>query len=923
MKYRRIILSVLLILSLMFSSLTIYAQNSTMTETEDLDISKTLESRDEKHQYNIVFNLPTQAIEEPTVVDIVFVMDTTSIANYTNVRNEINNFLDHMLTNGNVVLNVGVVKFALNINQATTSLTPLNSSSIASIKSKFTANYASGSNMYGGIMTGRKLLETGTALPENKYLVVASDFGGYKSDVGDGKGLSFFYNYRYGTNGVEALHNNGDFDGRYNYTQSANSETSVFTVDAVDKLVHQKIFFTGTPVSAETDKYLTQTGPDAGEFPDGWRVLHTWTIEEKSKVIVDWTFTQRKDFPTAFEKNIYKSAHEMLDIKNTGINILAVTSPYQAEDGSAYKRKFNAASNAFKDWFEINIGTRYEITENESFTNLLDDLESKYTYLLGKGEIVDVIADKFTLVPGKQDVVLNGIVLPQTELGNGDVAFGTEVNGVYPYVYHYENVDGEETVTWNINKEARKDDLLQFKFAIRLKEIPSDAGEYLFDTNESAHIDYISSKEVDDGVTTYTKTQDMPSPKAPVNVGEVIATYVDADGNTLSPSFPTTGEVGESYTTEQKAIDGYTLFEIRGNETGIYTLDPITVTYVYRLNEVPVVVTNVTADYVDEQGNELSESVISQGAVGTAYSTQAKDIPNYTLLEVRGNETGNYTLDPITVTYVYKKNEVPVVMSSVTAVYIDEQGNELSGPIVTQGAVGTAYSTQAKDIPNYTLLEVRGNETGNYTLDPITVTYVYKKNEAPIQTGKVMVHYVDVNGKELVISDSMIGDIGSSYRTLPKEIEGYHLVQIRGDQDGTFSSSEITIVYVYELNDPMVKKGTVIINYLDTQSNSLSVSDLLSGTVGNSYETQSKEIPGYKLLRIVGNELGKFTESIVEINYIYEKVIVINPDNPDNIEGPTLPNAGISESNIMLIAATAIIVGSGIIYFAKTKKKHN
>lgn len=40
-----------------------------------------------------------------------------------------------------------------------------------------------------------------------------------------------------------------------------------------------------------------------------------------------------------------------LDIKDAGYNVLAVTSPYQSEDGESYKRKFNAASNAFKDWF--------------------------------------------------------------------------------------------------------------------------------------------------------------------------------------------------------------------------------------------------------------------------------------------------------------------------------------------------------------------------------------------------------------------------------------------------------------------------------------------------------------------------------------------------------------------------------------------
>lgn len=48
--------------------------------------------------------------------------------------------------------------------------------------------------MYGAINAGEKLLQTGTAKASNKFLVLASDFGGYKSDTGDGKGYHFSIN---------------------------------------------------------------------------------------------------------------------------------------------------------------------------------------------------------------------------------------------------------------------------------------------------------------------------------------------------------------------------------------------------------------------------------------------------------------------------------------------------------------------------------------------------------------------------------------------------------------------------------------------------------------------------------------------------------------------------------------------------------
>lgn len=142
--------------------------------------------------------------------------------------------------------------------------------------------------MYSRILAGRKLLETGSAQAENKYFIVASDFGGYKLDAGDGKGLSFFYKYSYISNGVtKAIHKNSDFHSRYYYTQTSNTETSVFTVSAMDNLINNKMFFAGVRVSVETDKYLTETGSQVGEFPDNWRYsfFHTWTTAELDLVI--------------------------------------------------------------------------------------------------------------------------------------------------------------------------------------------------------------------------------------------------------------------------------------------------------------------------------------------------------------------------------------------------------------------------------------------------------------------------------------------------------------------------------------------------------------------------------------------------------------------------------------------------------------
>lgn len=450
-----VIIMMLLITS--FNTMPIFAYNGNMEETTDLDINKSLETNENAdHLYNIVFSLPTVAQVEPIAVDIVFVMDQTSIANYSTVKTQINDFLDRMVENDAVNLNIGVIRFALDIDKSATSLTDVTPDNLATVKNMFNLSVTAGSNMYGGILAGKELLETGSAAAENKYLIIASDFGGYKSDAGDGKGLSFFYNYSYGNQGVDALHNNNDFHSKYYSYSTIEGASNFFTVEKIDDLIRNKVLLSGTSVSDETKKYLVETGSSVGEYPDNWRnpyasygfINHTWTAEEKATLITNSAYTQMADFPTAFEKNIYLSGNEFLEMKQQGYNVIAVTSPYQPEDGSAYKRKFNATSNAFKDWFEQNIGERYETTENETFVDMLDDLESDLTYLVGKGEIVDVVAPEFAVVSGYETVTLNGIELAKTVLDNGDIAFGSKNNGVYPYVYHYEKIDDEEVITW-------------------------------------------------------------------------------------------------------------------------------------------------------------------------------------------------------------------------------------------------------------------------------------------------------------------------------------------------------------------------------------------------------------------------------------------------------------------------------------------
>lgn len=81
--------------------------------------------------------------------------------------------------------------------------------------------------------------------------------------------------------------------------------------------------------------------------------------------------------------------------------------------------------------------------------------------------------------------------------------------------------------------------------------------------------------------------QTKPTEASPVTVN-----YVDDKGNILSPSETLNGIIGDTYTSIQKGISGYTFKEVQGNVTGVFANQTQTVTYIYTKNPaVPVKLT--------------------------------------------------------------------------------------------------------------------------------------------------------------------------------------------------------------------------------------------------------------------------------------------------------------------------------------------
>ncbi|EAG9270406.1 class 1 internalin InlJ [Listeria monocytogenes] len=298
----------------------------------------------------------------------------------------------------------------------------------------------------------------------------------------------------------------------------------------------------------------------------------------------------------------------------------------------------------------------------------------------------------------------------------------------------------------------------------------------------------------------------------------------------------------------------------------------------------PIKGEDVTVHYLDDKGEKLAADEVLSGNLDDPYTSSAKDIPDYTLTTTPDNATGTFTTTSQSVTYVYTKNIVAA--EPVTVNYVDDTGKTLAPSETLNGNVGDTYNATAKQIDGYTLSAEPTNATGQFTSSAQTVNYIYTKNPAP-EKGVVEIHYVDENNKQLSSATEISGTVGDNYTTEPKTIDGYTLTTTPDNATGTFNTSSQTVTYVYTKNIEAAEPVTV--NYVDANGKTLAPSEILNGTIGDTYKATTKQIDGYTLSAEPTNATGQFTNSAQTVNYIYTKNTNIDQPLPDKKPTNTTP----------------------------------
>ncbi|MBO0422391.1 MucBP domain-containing protein [Enterococcus plantarum] len=221
----------------------------------------------------------------------------------------------------------------------------------------------------------------------------------------------------------------------------------------------------------------------------------------------------------------------------------------------------------------------------------------------------------------------------------------------------------------------------------------------------------------------------------------------------------------------------------------------------------------------------------------------------------------------------------------------DKDGNEIkihsTDNTTYNGKIGTDYTTSPINIPGYELVQekIPNNENGKYTAADQTVKYYYKKIITDIN-----VEYVDTDGNPLKPNDKITNEYEAPYKTTPKDIPGYDLVDTSGNVTGIHTENDQTVSYVYKK-----KETKVTVNYVDEKGNPLADKDLIDGFFDDPYNTAPKEIPGYTVKPAPDNASGKHTVEPIEVTYIYTKIKTdINVEYVDENNNPISSNEKIS-----------------------------
>ncbi|MCG0820341.1 mucus-binding protein [Lactiplantibacillus plantarum] len=237
----------------------------------------------------------------------------------------------------------------------------------------------------------------------------------------------------------------------------------------------------------------------------------------------------------------------------------------------------------------------------------------------------------------------------------------------------------------------------------------------------------------------------------------VTAKYLDEHGKSIHPDVVHSGYLGDSYSTEQLVIDGYTFKAVQGDVSGTFGTTAKTVTYVYTVNTptIPDTQGTVTVHYMTKDGIKLNEPTVLSGKTGTTYQTVPLTFTDHELVGQPENAMGLFTADNVDVTYVYQATDT----TGTDDIIDPEEPEQPTKPIKpvepttpeTPNEPGTTVTQPDRIKPTQPAVAVKPAATVKPTLKPAAAQASLVKTTSPVTEHSAQLPQTDEQTGKLAV----------------------------------------------------------------------------------------------------------------------------------------------------------------------------
>ncbi len=453
------------------------------TELEMVSRSKTATELDSDNESTVTLSLPSA--EEQLTSDVVFVLDKSSCKKETAEKaSALLNDLYDQVTNHGAKINVGVIVFGGNskISYEMQEF-PTTDEGLLALTNALTtrpSGLMSGTNMHGGLLAAKAMLEESTTDDSRKHVILVSDGLTRLFTGSDGKTKDIYYQFSYsdmmgqkevGT-GEDQIHPKNcvyfGMIGEWEQVRNQTTQTGTYAVPYGD----WDTYFSKVEawVAADGDTYALDFETYGNDPTNVVKDSATGDIVDENFVYIG--HTDYENHAMVVDRAVYEAYHAFADLVDAGNKCYTVLNGH-TEFGEA----FMGAMNEYAGNGEVDFAT----------------IGQDILYAVGAGSVVeDKMGADFDFVEGSLELTVGEDKLDSNTVGNvtyfGENA--SEDNFRFKVVYD----KSEDAFVWYINENVSNFAPVQLSYKVKLMNIKKEAGTYEVATNEYAVLRVVDSE---------------------------------------------------------------------------------------------------------------------------------------------------------------------------------------------------------------------------------------------------------------------------------------------------------------------------------------------------------------------------------------------------------------------------------------------